>query len=344
MTIDSLVDTSVYFEKKVPLSITCNSTQNNDGVLKVDNNNNNLLSIIDSGDTMLGRLTSYSDDNAILFHNPTTNNIRIVRVGDDINLPIDFIQGTRYYLNAKILIGAYEGDYTFNTNLTEDVNIFKIFLDDGREIKSYLVDNGKIRVTGTDRLYVNDLSEIILYTYKSTHINDALTFKIDYMGYSSIYDEHEFLDGDYFDTIIGMEINNFESLEISQNVTNDIIKKDFYVSSKSIVNTVENSIIFDLFNISGVKDVVTSFDGVEFRIILCNRHFGRVTIVNNCRLDDSISLIYEKEKNKKKFNVLAGNYIDINLSTPSYYGLDKYGTGNYGIGKQIFNSSRRGGN
>lgn len=343
MNIDSLTDTLVVFERQVPITITCNSQKNNNGVIEVDDLNNKLISIIDNGDTKIGRLVSYSGNEPILFYNRTTKGIRVVDVGDMIDLPIDFIQGTQYYLGAKVILAKYSGDYMFDTNIVEPYQVFKVFLDDGREIKSFIIEEGKIKVTGTDRLYVSDFSELIVYMYKENSLKKSSEFKIEYMGYTIIYDEGQFMEGEYLEDVLGMEVDCFESLEVSQNVTKDDYKKDFHVSSRTIINSVENVINFDLFNRNGIRDVVTSFNNVEFRVVLCNRIFGRVVIINNCRIVDSISLTYEKSLNKKKFSVSCGNYIDITLSNPSYYGLDRYGRGTYSEGRQVFNSARRGG-
>ncbi len=60
-------------------------------------------------------------------------------------------------------------------------------------------------------------------------------------------------------------------------------------------------------------------------------------------LNDGVSFSLEKEKNTKRYTINCGNYIDINLSSPSYYGKKRYSKGNYGVGTQIYNSARNGG-
>lgn len=340
MIIDNLTATNMYFEKKVLINITCNSEQNSDGRIVVDDLGNSLVNIVDSGDTNLYRLKSSTK--RIMFYNETDKRIRIVSEGELIDMPLDFSKGTRYFLDSRREYGFYRGDYTFEVANLSEYKVFKIFLDDGREITSYDREDNNVILKGVDRLYIDSFSEIIVYMYKET-TSANYPFVLEYYNYENIIDIESFIDGSYFETFVGNETNCFESLEISQSVTKDSEKRNFSNVARSRINSVDNSVDLNLFNGSDEVDLIQYIGRDEFRIVLVNPVFGRIVIINNCYIINGISLIYEKEKNYKKVALTCGNYIDINLSNPSEYGMGRYGRGQYGTGTQIFNSSRRGG-
>lgn len=340
MIIDNLTATNMYFEKKVLINITCNSEQNSDGRIVVDDLGNSLVNIVDSGDTNLYRLKSSTK--RIMFYNETDTRIRIVSEGELIDMPLDFSKGTRYFLDSRREYGFYRGDYTFEVTNLSEYEVFKIFLDDGREITSYDIEGNNVILKGVDRLYIDSFSEIIVYMYKET-TSANYPFVLEYYNYENIIDIENFIDGSYFETFVGNETNCFESLEISQSVTKDSEKRNFSNVARSRINSVDNSVDLNLFNGSDEVDLIQYIGRDEFRIVLVNPVFGRIVLINNCYIINGISLIYEKEKNYKKVTLTCGNYIDINVSNPSEYGMGRYGRGQYGTGTQIFNSSRRGG-
>lgn len=340
MIIDNLTATNMYFEKKVLINITCNSEQNSDGRIVVDDLGNSLVNIVDSGDTFLYRVSSSTK--RIMFYNETDKRIRIVSEGELIDIPLDFSIGTRYFLDSRREYGFYRGDYTFEVTNLSEYEVFKIFLDDGREITSYDIEDNNVILKGVDRLYIDSFSEIIVYMYKET-TSANYPFVLEYYNYENIIDIENFIDGSYFETFVGNETNCFESLEISQSVTKDSEKRNFSNVARSRINSVDNSVDLNLFNGSDEVDLIQYIGRDEFRIVLVNPVFGRIVLINNCYIINGISLIYEKEKNYKKVTLTCGNYIDINVSNPSEYGMGRYGRGQYGTGTQIFNSSRRGG-
>ena len=340
MIIDNLTATNMYFEKKVLINITCNSEQNSDGRIVVDDLGNSLVNIVDSGDTFLYRVSSSTK--RIMFYNETDKRIRIVSEGELIDMPLDFSKGTRYFLDSRREYGFYRGDCTFEVTNLSEYEVFKIFLDDGREITSYDIDGNNVILKGVDRLYIDSFSEIIVYMYKET-TSANYPFVLEYYNYENIIDIENFIDGSYFETFVGNETNCFESLEISQSVTKDSEKRNFSNVARSRINSVDNSVDLNLFNGSDEIDLIQYIGRDEFRIVLVNPVFGRIVLINNCYIINGISLIYEKEKNYKKVTLTCGNYIDINVSNPSEYGMGRYGRGQYGTGTQIFNSSRRGG-
>lgn len=340
MIIDNLTATNMYFEKKVLINITCNSEQNSDGRIVVDDLGNSLVNIVDSGDTFLYRLKSSTK--RIMFYNETDKRIRIVSEGELIDMPLDFSKGTRYFLDSRREYGFYRGDYAFEVANLSEYEVFKIFLDDGREITSYNIEDNNVILKGVDRLYIDSFSEIIVYMYKET-TSANYPFVLEYYNYENIIDIENFIDGSYFETFVGNETNCFESLEISQSVTKDSEKRNFSNVARSRINSVDNSVDLNLFHGSDEVDLIQYIGRDEFRIVLVNPIFGRIVLINNCYIINGISLIYEKEKNYKKVTLTCGNYIDINVSNPSEYGMGRYGRGQYGTGTQIFNSSRRGG-
>lgn len=363
--IDSLTSTSFYVEKQSLITITCNSKKNNEGIIKTDDYENSLVSLIDSGDTPLYRLKSYNGENKVMLYNSATKYIQLVSSNEFIHMNLDFIKGLNYYIGAKRIISSNynSNNYTFTIAL-DGLNIFKIFLDNGIELKNYDIKiNSRsvkrneinsntnleyntyadIQIKGLDRQFLDDFSEIIVFAYRDNKIIDDTEFIIEYYGYPTIYEYTSFIDQTYFETFNGEELTSFDSFNINQNVTKTTIKRNFGNIPKTIINSIENSGDIETFLISDETDVIQYLGNNVFRCILINPVFGRVVLINNCTLfDNGVSLNYQKEKNTRKLSISCGNYIDINMSNSNAYGEDKYGKGQYGTGTWVTNSARRG--
>lgn len=363
MMIDSLTSTEVYVEKKTVSKIIGNSKINNSGILEIDSKNNKLINEVDSGDTPLYRLSVYNGEDSLMLYNPTTKYIQLAKEGDLLNINIDFVHGTKYYIGSKMLISEQKTGNVFDVNL-EGLIPLKVIMD-GREIKSYSSNSTSVTILGTDRNLIDTFSKIVIYAYKNTNItnldmnvereedreNTVLLytqsspnlFEIEYYQYDTIWNPEEFYLGDYFlDNTLVEETNCFESLSINQNVTKTVYRGGFNFSNKTRINTIDNTIDLDVFDVSNLVDLVQYVGKDEFRMILINPSFGRTVIVNNCKIDNGVSIIYDKAKNHKKFTISCGNYIDIKSSRESLYGTDRYGKGYYGGGDYIYNSHRIG--
>lgn len=343
MIIDSLTTMDVYIEMKSLLKIVGNSTINSNGTLEVDSNNNNLISDIDSGDTPLYRLDKYIGNHGLMLYNPTTKYLQIANEGDFLNIDIDFEKGTKYYIGAKLIksISVNKTSGAFEVPL-DGLNIFKIFMD-GRELKNHSTNNNIITIYGNDRLLIDDFSELVVYAYETSVItNQENIFEIEYYQYEKIWDENEFVNGTYFDEIKGISINCFESTSINQSVTKTMYRGRFKYSTKSRINSIDNTAEFNVFSGTGFVDTVQYIGGNEFRMIFANSSTGRYILLNNCQNTNGTSLILEKSKNTKKFNLSCGNYIDIELDKSSNYGEGRYGRKLYGTNVWVINSHKKG--
>lgn len=343
MVIDNLTSMDVFIETKSLLKIIGTSTINSTGTIEVDSNNNNLISEIDSGDTPLYRLASYKGNNGFMLYNPTTKNLQIANEGDFLDIDIDFEKGTKYYIGAKLIKSTSVNKTNGSFEIPLDgLNIFKIFMD-GRELKSHATSNNVITIYGSDRLLIDDFSELVVYAYETTNITSAEPlFEIEYYQYETIWNRDSFVDESYFDEIKGIYVNCFESTSINQNVTKTAYRGGFKYSTKTRINSIDNTADFNIFSASGFIDMVQYVGVNEFRMIFANHSMGRYILLNNCRNTNGTSLILEKSKNMKKFNLSCGNYIDIELGESSRYGKDRYGRGLYGSNVWIINSHRKG--
>lgn len=347
MIIDNLTATEVFVEKKMLIKITADSINNSNGKLEIDDNKNKLISVIDSGDTRLYRVSKYKGTDNIMFYNSTRNQLCLAKEGDLLNINIDFDKGLQYFVGAKKIICKSHINNQFDCNL-EGLNVFKIFLDNGRELTSYTTIDNKIIILGNDRYYIDDFSELVVYVYVSESTKPSLmskvdyTFQVEFYGYEVIFDINEMIGGTYFETFKGDEISLFDSLEVAESVNKDVSRGHFAVSSYCITNSIENSVDLQTFIGDEAVDLPQYVGNEEFRIICLNSSFGRMVLINNCRINDGVSAIFTKERNSKKYKIDCGNYIDINLYNSSFYGLKRYGRGQYGDGTLIYNSARRG--
>lgn len=341
MIIDNLTATNVYVEKRKMLTITANNEKNNNGILEVDDNNNNLVSIIDTGDTKLYKLKSYEGYGGLMLYNPITHHIQIAQEGSFLNVGLDSIKGTRYFLNAKRIMSTSVSGKTFQIQL-EGLKIFKLFLDNGMEVSDYLEEDNSITINGLQRGFVDDFSKIVAFCYESVEILDRGTsFQIEYMGYDTVFDIDKFMDEDNFVPPIfnGRELTVFESLVLNSSATKESFKSNFEYRGKGIVQSIKNTFDLSLFGASDIEDLYSYLGSDEFRIICVNPTFGRVVLVNNCYIENGTSINLEKEKNLKRTTVDCGNYIDILSSFAEAYGSGRYGVGPYG-GMRIVNSHR----
>ncbi|MGL6098478.1 MAG: hypothetical protein ACRC0G_02515 [Fusobacteriaceae bacterium] len=342
MIIDSLTSTSVYVEKKSLLKIVGNSTTNNVGLLEVDSNGNKLISTIDSGDTSLYRLSKYNGGDGLMVYNPTTKNIQIATDGDFLDVGIDFERGTKYYVGARLIKSSTHTSNVFDVPLN-GLNVFKIFMD-GRELKSYSITNNNIIISGNERLMIDEFSELVIYAYNTTNIlSEDNLFEMEYYQYDKVWDLDLFGEEEYFEEFRGISVDLFESMSINQNVTKTTYRGGFKYSDDSRLNSIDNTADLNLFSGTGAIDLVQYVGNDDFRMVFVNLEYGRFVLLNNCKADNGVSLILEKAKNMKKLSLSCGNYIDINIATPSAYGRDEYGRRLYGNGAiLVYNSHRKG--
>lgn len=341
MIIDTLVNTDVYVEKKKLITITANNVKNNKGILEIDDIDNPLISRIDSGDTPLYRIRNYNGVDELLLYNPTTKEMNFLKTNSFININLDFVRGIQYFIGAKRIVVKEHTNNVFNINLN-NLNIFKVYLDNGVELKSYNLGNGTITINGLEKSYIDDFSELIIFVYKDNKITDNISFIIEYYNYNTIYDSVEFMTGEYFNNeFFGEELYCFDKFIVNENIEKETNRNNFRVSDKVTVKRVDNTVDLELFDTSDTVDLVQYVGKDEFRFILVNPVFGRIFIVNNCFMNNGIPITFQKEKNTKNCNISCGNYIDIKLTESVEYSRGKYGKGQYGSGTWVINSGRR---
>ncbi|MGL5962312.1 MAG: hypothetical protein ACRCZ0_10245 [Cetobacterium sp.] len=336
--IDSLTTTSVYFENKIPIQIRCNSVTNNGGLIVVDEKENPLVSMIDTGDSYIGKIISYSGRDDVMLYNEITKNIRIANVGEDIDFAMDFIRGVRYFFGAKKIKSTSVEKNVFEIPLDGKIP-FKVFLE-GTDVSQYSVDGDTITVTGSGRVLIDEFSTIIVYAYEKTNLVSGDELVLVYQGFDTVWDEKSFSDGSYFESFRGAEIKLFENVNINQTVEKIGYRKSFMNGTRSVFGAVSNVIDMATFSADDHIDLVREVGSSEFRMIFNNATMKRVLLVNNCKIDNGLSISLEKEKNQKRFNVSCGNYIDIETSTKTY-GYGDYGKGKYGGSTSVINSARR---
>lgn len=336
--IDNLTCTSVYVEKKSLLKIIGNSTTNSQGILEIDSSGNSLVSVIDSGDTPLYRLAKYTGNEGLMLYNSTTQHIQIAKKGDILDSNLDFERGTKYYIGSKLIKSTSVSGSVFTVDLN-GLNVLKLFID-GREIKNYSINGNKITILGANRLIIDMFSELVVYAYATTVISGNVEFEINYYQYDSIWNKDTFSDESYFENIRGIELTCFDSVSINQTVGKTVYRNGLKKSNDTRINSVDNVIDMNVFSESELPDMLQYVGYEEFRMILINNLNSRTVLVNNCKVDNGISLIFEKAKNTKKFTISCGNYIDILNAHPSAYGMDRYGRLQYGSGTYVLNSHR----
>ena len=343
MIIDSLTNTRLFVDMKVPSYIYVNSIINANGSLEVDSNDNHLISEIDSGFTPLGRLTKYTGGNQLMLHNESSGSLVFLKEGDPINIDCDFGKGLKYYINSEILRTKTRVGSKFEINLSGR-KVFRVLFR-GREVKNFTSDDRGITLQGNEHLLLDSLSEIIVYTYERNTAVGVVEndIEISYMQYRNIAvwgdaDSPNFLS--YLESGYLLESNNFESLSITPTVSKTGILTSFKGITSIIINNIENTLSLELFLDTSETTIPKWVGTNEFRVILSNPMFGRLVLINNCLLDSSESLIYSKEKNTVNLTIGCGNYIDIQISDGHDYGVYHYSDGVYGKKSVIKNSHR----
>lgn len=340
MSINSLIDTLVFFERRRPMSITYSSNTVLDNIIVKDDNENDLKGEIDSGDTYITQVKEYEGDDSLLLYNIYDDNIRVVKKGEKIsNFKIDFYNGTRVYLGAKRVFGKYKEKNIYNTDTPlSEYSVLKIFSDNGKEIKNYDIkqEDSTITIKGNDRYIVDDETTLIIYVYKTIQSG---SFVLQYEGYNKILDLTNFLNEEYFmDSFDGNSIDSFESFDISLSSTEDTIRQKFTKKTINVINYYENKVSIDIFDVSEKSSLLDDVKEEEFRLILVNPNFGRVCLINNCTIKPTFSNVFEKGKVSKSLEINFSNYIEVTITGQSYYGKASYGIGKYGGESKIFNT------
>lgn len=344
--IDALANMNVYVEKKNLLTITANKDKNNDGYLRVDDVDNQLISRIDSGHTPLYRVKEYNGKDYLMLYNQTTKQMQLLKTGHFINISIDFILGTRYYLNANRILVSEHKNNVFNIDL-KNYSIFKIYLDNGVELSNYVYnpDTHELTIRGLEKNLIEELSEIVLFVYeKDLNFNlENNYFILEYYNYVSVYDYYDFINGSYFENsnFIGYELMCFDKLTVNESIEKETSRLNFRQCDKSIIKKIEVTCELETFDVNDLTDMVQYVGKDEFRIVLINPLFGRIFLINNCELNNGVPMTFQKESNMKNCKISCGNYIDIKITDSREYSRGKYGKGMYGSGTWIINSHRR---
>lgn len=365
MIIDSLIDTELWVEQKVDTTITVNSKQNNKGRIEIDDLGNNLIDMIDAGNTKYELLRSYNGADGVMFYNTTTKELQVCNVGDQIHVRNDYVDGTMYFLGAKIEVSTKVNEKIFEVGI-HGKKIFKVELM-GQNISSYSVSGNTIKILGNDALLVDKFSEITVYLYEYNSIDQAITkvfgtrdesssnvgvtyseqigfeFVIEYQTYKDVWSEDMMSKKDYWENFVGFKVENFNDAQISSSVEEDQWKAKFSSVKKRILNSVDNSIRMTTFEGKEFFNISDLMIGKGFRLIFYNGYYKRVVFVNDCEISNDISIVYSKDKNTKTFSIHCGNYIDINTGEERAYGKGVYGKGIYGGNMTVRNSSRLGG-
>lgn len=342
MIIDSLGDTEVFVEQKVESTITVNSLKNNNGVLEIDDLENKLVGLIDSGETEYYTMTQYNGTDGVMLYNRVTKEIQVVKVGDSIKVRNDFQSGTQYFIGAKRVLSTSVNNGIFTVPI-DGKNIFRVQLS-GRDVKSYQVNGNTIKILGNMNFLVDNFSEIVVYLYDKDKIieGDGTTLTITYQTYQKVWEDDMFDNPQYWISFRGNQLENFDSASISSNVQEDTNKQAFGNVTRRVLNTVDNTISMTTFEGKDLFNIVDSMVGQEFRLLFYNGYYGRVVLVNNCVVSDNVNIVYDKNKNTKTFTIYCGNYIDINKGKDRPYGEGQYGRGRYGGEKIVKNSARLG--
>lgn len=340
MIIDNLTSTEIYFEMKENMIITCNKNINNNGLIEKDSHDNNLISPIDIGDININKLTNYNGELGVLLYDD--NFMKLVHNNEDVNIPINFKKGLKYLIEVKI--NEYNCDINQNFIITDDISqfkIFKIFLDNGQELQYRLEDN-KIIILGVEKNYIDKFSTISVILYKDNKITNEITFNLEYLGYHTIFDKDSFFNGDYFEKFPSFELATLEEFSFTKNIVKEDIHAQFNHKNQPVINNINTSVDIQVFEANQIIDMIQYVADNEFRLIVANLQFGKIILINNCRVENEVSLNFEKEKNTKKTTLSCSNYIDIRTSQPSVYSKGKYGKMSYSSGDiWILNSSRR---
>lgn len=343
--IDSLIDTNVYFEKPIEVTISCNKNINQNGTLEKDDKENSLLSNIDSGDTCIGKLTSYNGNDGILIYNSTTKEIELLGVGDISHIDIDFQRGVKYFIGASKVIATRKSGLTFNADIG-DKSIFKVYLD-GREVGLFSNDETTITVQGISSARVDDFSKLTIFVYETNIIADDTEFVFTYNNYETIYLEDSFMSLQYFrdNSFNGEEMEGIETISPSQDIGLTQVRNSFKNADMSVLNKVTNTLDVTSYIFDDYLDLIDVIGLNNFRIILINPFFKRCTIFNNCKIDNGVTLGFEKEANTRTYKLDCGNRIEITVhaNVDGLYGKGLYGKGVYGANTTVVNSANLGG-
>lgn len=357
MYIEGLTTTKVVVEKKTMSSIDSNNVLNKDGTLNIDELNNILVSDVDGGDTELYRLTKYTGGGKLLIYNKSLNMTQLVSSGEFVDILLDYRLGTRYFLGADIVkLKDKEGHkfkYAFG-----GVKVFKVFLE-GLELKNYRVAEDGIEVLGNDIYKINNLTELVVYTYITNKIENnklsvskkdsssdtsmtytdgsTYTFSIEYEQYMSIHPKMESIE-DYLS-----ESNSFDVHHIGDiSLTNTTEKSDYITYGKSrkseVYNNINHSLSFQSFGVGGAKPLHHILGGDVFRVLLIDEMWGRLTILHDCSLQWGTNRNYTKNGNNIDVTINGGGLIDIIPIEGRAYSSYSYGKLTYDGDKMVYNS------
>lgn len=342
MIIDSLSDTEVYIEQRITTSIKINKNTNSKGLLEMDELGNELISIVDAGETTFSRLERYNGKDGLMLYNQTTKELQIATQGSMLRIRNDYVKGTKYFIGAKRIFSTGVENFVFQVPL-DGRKVFKVQLQ-GIDIPTFEVSGNSIKIIGNSKFIIDRFSKLVVYAYEDESVSNEsdVDIEITYETYETVWKDDMLNDPSFFENFRGDQLESFNEATINSSVEEDVVSRDYSNIGVRILNKINNTINLTTFDGLELYSITDSMVGQKFRMLFYNGFIGRVVLVNDCVLSDNMNIIYNQNKNTKSFSIYCGNYIDIKLGLDKPYGRGFYGRGKYGGGKSVRNSARLG--
>lgn len=337
--IKNICNYNFFIEKYSKKNITISPTQNNSGIIEVDDDGNKLSSAYFTlGDIEVGILTQYDHTDSLLVYD--SMGYDLYNKNDNIDMMVEWGNGTRYLVGSRIerstSFDTVTNKFLFGNLLKDEDSIFKAYINNYEIPRIDLaLDNQSIQVVGGSRDKLNSFGEndmvVILYKTDQTITTDI---KIEYMSVDSIIDIDAMSDLSYFDNTFSKKYNNIKSISDSLEVITTKVRRRRQSKARENTTSITNRLSLEMYEDTKYDTLSTTKVDDIFRIVAVGSMPSEIVIWNNCRLNPSNTSRYDKELNSMSYTIIYDNKQEILLDDSEkvfkYYNDGVYNDGIFG--------------
>lgn len=318
-----------YIEKYKSIKINISPTENQNGILYVDQYNNSLFSTLNVGISPITKIVGYSSNysNSLLIYDD--NNFTLckdyVTSGTNKFYPIIHPNlPVKYKINAKLDRVMNTDDSTFfSLNLTGR-SVFKVKLNN-KYITNYLASSSGITVNEVLDPFENEI-EVVHYATTQTITQP---FYLTYDGVEVRYDlETQSCSSSFFDSMTKIEMFNDFSDSINKTLSNIGNSRD--TNEAKVFTNVDNTLTISIPDGRfSLNDIV---EDKAFRVVAYDQLNDIFIYWNNCKINNGISFSVGTDTNNYSINL---NFFDrvvvLGVSPVSKFGENNYSEGYYSM-------------
>jgi hypothetical protein len=329
-TPENLTSQSLFIEEYKLTKIHISTTENNNGVLEKDENNNNLNSKLNVGDVKIESVIGVITDNLLLYTSDKNKYMLINSSSNNTSYKMVWDKPIMYKIGAKTLYNQIlNSNHTIN--IPNTYSLFALYINNNRIQDNEFTIVGQVITLSTKLVKKLDLvyNTVNMVVYPT---NQTITTPIElhYLSVKEFFNATTFRDESYFNNNNIREHINYESFKYDEEITNETYGND---RRKNILRTnMIAKINISYFVGEHFLDFANDLLGKTFRIVINHPNTNSMEIFPNCVVTSGYKKDYAKEKNTVEVEIQTDGRYEIKFENQPTLVNRPYNSGTYNNG------------